>query len=188
MFQPRIPPHASVLFAPYELAIYDSWRTLCFHQVNVSGITPVPTASEYADFQRWRAGERAKKLPKQKSPAPDIFETTQCLEENADESVLAEKCKHPLHPARSLTVPDEEGHVIEPIPWCPTRTLEHNTALISALYTNWTELGGPWRNAALASEEERKTYSDTNRAYQRARVALVNTMATFETMAHDEEV
>jgi hypothetical protein len=187
MSQSRIPPPASVLFAPLQLSTYARWRKLRSAEADVFGITPVPTAYEYADYRQWRAGERVKKSPQQKPPAPKRAETNEDLEQEEIAFMVAEKCKHPLHPSCPASSPDEEGQVKESMPWCPTCTLEHHATLITALYANWTELGGPWRNANLANEEERKNYADTNRAYQKARVAFVNTMVSFESMADDEE-
>tara|TARA_R110002003_G_scaffold55_5_gene4998 strand:- start:56616 stop:57878 length:1263 start_codon:yes stop_codon:yes gene_type:complete len=123
---------------------------------------------------------------------PDISSSTQYGE--AEDAILAEKCKHPLHPAHldvlaSPTQPEsraEDGEVEEPPSYCPVCTLHIHQTLIDALWQKWKVLGGPWRSANLSAEVGLK-YADTTRAYHKARVDLVNTMYGIEAMAEQEE-
>ena len=153
-------------------------------KAKVQGVTVVPTAFEYADFQQWRKDERARKAPRDRFLTPEMPEP----EENESGFELAEKCKHALHPAHTQDVSStEEEEADESVKWCPTCTLEHHQTLVNGLFTNWNQVGGPWREISLVEDVNRLAYSDTNHAYQKARVALVNTISMFEDMACEEK-
>ncbi|KAH4091605.1 hypothetical protein HBH48_094790 [Parastagonospora nodorum] len=188
----RLPPNAAVLFAPVEIVDYRLWVKVT-NKAKVLGVTVVPTAFEHAEFQQWREQwheqlreeERARISPPDRCLTPDLSGP-----EVEDELgfTLAEKCKHALHPAQTQVASFiEEGEIKESIKWCSTCTLQHHQTLISNLYTNWKKVGGPWRDGPLVEDVDRFAYQDTNRAYQTARVALVNTIPKFEAMAREEE-
>lgn len=178
----RLPPNAAVLILPVDMPKYRLWLKTT-RKTKVLGVTVVPTAFEYADFQLWRKEERARKAPPGRFLTPDMSDP----EEDESGFALAEKCKHALHPAHAQDAASTEGEVKESVKWCPTCTLEHHQTLINGLYTNWTKVGGPWRDGPLVEDVDRFAYSDTNRAYQTARVALVNNISMFEAMAREED-
>ncbi|KAL5114465.1 hypothetical protein ACEQ8H_007662 [Pleosporales sp. CAS-2024a] len=192
----RRPLDASLLFEASELVKFEHWLSLHLQEDDLVGSPSIPTAQEYAEFQQWRTEERARQSPSVPFLASAASNMEKDSEREISEFTRAQKCKHILHPAHtdmtvmelatlSDTTSDEEK-VDETISWCPMCTLRQHDSLIEALYTKWTDLGGPWRAATLPSTQERIAYSDTNRAYQKARVDLVNTMSRFESMAEQE--
>jgi hypothetical protein len=118
MAQSRPPTHASVLFAPFELDMYELWRSLHCSSSNASSIVPVPTALEYADFQQWNTEERVRKSPPKTYLTSDLPEKIKFVEEKAANLRLADKCKHilqPVHPdvPASPDTPTKEGEIDE---------------------------------------------------------------------------
>jgi hypothetical protein len=127
------------------------------------------------------------------SDPPDENIESSAQHGEAEDALLAEKCKHPLHAAHlqvlaSPSQPEshaEDGEVKELPPYCPVCTLNVHQVLIDELWQKWKELGGPWRSAHL-SDEERLKYADLTRAYHKARVDLVNMMHGFEDLVEQE--
>ena len=70
--------------------------------------------------------------------------------------------------------------------YCPVCIVQLHHNLIDALSKKWKEVGGPWRNVVLADNNERLKYSNTNRAYHKAKVDLINTMRYLEDVAEEE--
>jgi hypothetical protein len=195
----RPPSQASVLFTPLELRVYQRWRSLYVYEIEDDDFTPVPNAFEYAAYKEWRANERAQDLPQNSMSASDVCETESEIENEeapkAEEEVkgfvIAEKCRHPLHPAHvKQRVPGywiEDGEIPDTPSHCPVCTLALHRNLIEALSEKWKELGAPWRRAAITDNDERAKYSETLRAYHKAKVALVNAMRGFEEAVEEEK-
>jgi hypothetical protein len=194
----RPPSQASVLFTLIELRVYQRWRSLYVYGVADDDFTPVPNAFEYAAYKEWRASERAQTLPRNPISASDTCET-ESETENEDVPkvqtemkgfVIAEKCRHPLHPAHvKQHIPRswiEDGEIPDTPSHCPVCILALHRYLIEALSEKWKELGGPWRRAAITDNDERAKYSETLRAYHKAKVALVNAMRGFEEEVEEE--
>ncbi|KAH7070287.1 hypothetical protein FB567DRAFT_455962 [Paraphoma chrysanthemicola] len=196
---PRPPHHASILFAPFELRMYQRWRSRYIFSDLPNNNAPLPTALEYAAYQDWRAQERKRCLPRNYINASDPVDVNSEHEAEEDYgeidgAILATECKHPIHPAHasalaaspSLSSHIEDGEITDPPLYCPVCTLKAHQTLISAIYTKWTTLGAPWRDPPTTSPAEKAVYSATLRAYQKARVDLVNTISIFSHLADQE--
>lgn len=127
----------------------------------------LPTAFEYEDFVIWRSNQHLRHLPPG-IPGASFLNLSKILanagaeetEENIEQLeaagwTIAQKCKHPLHPAH----PDvfamegaEEGEIEEPVLRCPLCVLRAHMKFMSALVENWEHLGGLWR--ALHHEDD----------------------------------
>ncbi|KAH7078153.1 hypothetical protein BKA63DRAFT_552270 [Paraphoma chrysanthemicola] len=199
MTAPRPPHHASVLFAPFELRMYQRWRSRYIFSDLPDNNAPLPTALEYAAYQDWRAQERERCLPRNyihASDPVDIHSDNEAEEEHReiDGALFAEKCKHTFHPAHIDTLatspgpyPSVDDAGITDLPmYCPVCTIKAHQTLISAIYTEWTTFGAPWRDPPTTNPAEKAMYSATLRAYQKARVDLVNTISTISLLAEQE--
>jgi hypothetical protein len=164
---------ASVLFTPFELRQYQRWcsQHLGHNYMYISTI-PIPNAYEYALFQAWRAKDHIRVLLEEDLDAPNDSEVQPGPAQN--DCVVASICKHPLH---SATTKDGREY-------CPLCVFELHNALITALWNNWRDIGGPWRSAG---DRYRKEYNDTSHAYHSAKVALANAVHDIEDMAALEE-
>jgi hypothetical protein len=179
-------PQASVLFAPFELRLYQRWRSQ-HHPDSGSdpadeSTPPVPNAYDYADFQTWRAKERIRVLPSKyitsSSEAAEGEEDPQDDDDIPTDCTVASKCGHALHPA--VTKEDGENENENENEYCAVCVFKMHTNLVAALWDKWQDLGAPWR---ATHESECKAYNATARAHQSAKVALVNAMLRCEETA-----
>ncbi|KAF2244060.1 hypothetical protein BU26DRAFT_435151 [Trematosphaeria pertusa] len=193
----RLP--ASIIFTPTELKHYRRW------QRQTTSLKPqdqglLPSAFEYADFKAWLARRDSGCFTN--SPFDDI--AAHPLAPTEPEYVpsdrgftLAEKCGHPLHPAHpgvrgkseAKTCEEEkEGSEVQDeilVLRCPCCVLKAHLRLLVALSEKWTDVGGPWRQFDQGSVDA-SLYGDSNRAFHRAKLGLINSAIRFETWADAE--
>ncbi|KAF1921268.1 hypothetical protein BDU57DRAFT_488872 [Ampelomyces quisqualis] len=134
----RDPPPASVLFTPAELLSYTDWRSL--HRLdtnNAKATLPVPTATEYAEFQTWHAEQSSSSLSSS-SPLP---RGKKCLH-RPQPGEFCPPCTLSMHNALIAALYDKWGALGGP--W---RT--GNLATLAA-QTKYNDTSRAWHAAKLA--------------------------------------
>ena len=112
-----------------------------------------------------------------------------------------EKCLHPIHPAHpaaSLALKrklegkfeeEDDGKQVAPLRAfrCPACTMHAHLNFVKILLDKWNVLGGPYRLRTDLTEEEISMLGQTNKAYYRAKLDMINTVHGFEDWAKAEE-
>jgi hypothetical protein len=151
----RDPPPSSVLFTPAELQFYTHWISLHRRDTdNAEAANLVPSAIEYADFNKWLAEQRSQSVPPT-SPSPSSSQNliSPTSPASLSASSRTQKCRHALHPGNENEVN-----------YCPPCLVHMHQNIIFALYDKWKAIGGPWRTENLGTPEAQTKYNDTNRA------------------------
>jgi hypothetical protein len=183
---PKVVPKASALFSPYEIGLYKHWRQSA---LGIAGEKDddllLPTAFEYMDFLQWRPRQRAKN--------GGVAEAEEKLADPAFAGyVLAERCKHPLHPGdprldaqrQQDNESEEEGEEQDKIFWCSMCVLQIHLKLLAELWEKWLDSGGPWRVLRPGSTGE--DFQVGKRAYYKRKTDLVNDVENLEDIARLE--